>query len=207
MTRLLKHFELEFPKKADLFDKVMVGMRRWGTAAGEGKLEALYKRVNPAGQTGWHDNEFFSSEAVKGCFDASDLRQVEQFGESVKKSEHGSTSFEFKLVSFHRECAKREAGGRAKRPKFKRLPMPSHGVSQEEAQAFLPPGARLSRDVPNGRWLVVWKPFGSISRSWSFWGEIPSLAKVLKWAWEHYTRMEGHSCPHKWVAAAEWKNA
>lgn len=36
-------------------------------------------------------------------------------------------------------------------------------------------------------------------------GEIPSLAKVLKWAWEHYTRMEGHSCPHAWVAKTEWR--
>lgn len=205
LTRLLKLYSIELPKTADLFDKIMAGVKRFASRGDDDILAALYSRMRPNRHTASHDDAFFQSDIVQACFDASDVKLVQEFSENSKKSELAASSFQEKVVAYHR--SRKPPSERPKAQKSTRLPKPQPGLSQADAQAYLPPGARMSRDVPNSRWLVVFKPHGTISRSWPCWGEIPALAKVCKWAWEHYSRLEQRECPHSWIAEARWQNS
>lgn len=159
--------------------------------------------MQPSTHTASHDDAFFDSEAAKACFDASDLQQVDSFLESPKKCESKTPEFRAKVVDFARKTRPRR---REVKPKGQGSG-PKPNMTQAEAQAFLPPGARISKDVPNSRWLVVWRPYGTISRSWPCWGETASLAQVLKWAWEHAERVQGRRCPYDWVDSAQWRKS
>lgn len=208
LTRLLKFYGVDFAKGADLFDKIIAGAKQFGGMCGNDLVSALYRRVRPNPHTASHDDAFFESEILQGCFDASDVKQVQQYAESTKTAETKASSFEEKLRDYHRSCRPRsQAKAKASASVGRRLPKPAPGISQANAQAFLPPGGRLSKDAPNSRWLVVMRPHGTISRSWPCWGEVESLAKVCKWAWEHHTRLEGGACPHDWIQEARWQNS
>lgn len=194
VTRLLKLAGVELKKGADFFEKLMAGMKKWSTLDDAGLALALYSRVQPSVHTTSHDDAFCSTDVAKGCFDASDMPQVDNFLESSKKCESKAPGFQAKVVDLVRKTRPRYREARNKPPSGG----PRPDMSQAEAQVFLPVGARNSKDVPNSRWLVVWKPFGTISRSWPCWGDVNSLAQVLKWAWDHAEKM-GRKCPHEWI--------
>ena len=79
-------------------------------------------------------------------------------------------------------------------------------LTKEWAASFLPPGAALSKDLPNRRWLGVLggergaRAF-TISRSFPLYGEQGSLRRVLQGLWLRHERCGGKACP--WDFAPE----
>jgi hypothetical protein len=75
-----------------------------------------------------------------------------------------------------------------------------HEFSVEEARSWLPAGrASLSKDLVNGRWLVVAKGVGSRSRSFQLYTERKALAICLKYVWVSCEVFSGQPCPHQWI--------
>ena len=82
--------------------------------------------------------------------------------------------------------------------------VPAEAVSQdrllqeEGARSLLPPGAALSKDFANGRWLATHRG-SSRSRSWALHGEEGALRQVLQFVWNRHTQLFGEQCPYEWV--------
>lgn len=141
LTRLLKLYSVELPKGTDTFDKIIAGVKRFATRGDDDILVALYSRVRPNQHTASHDDAFFQSDIVQSCFDASDVKLVNEFSEGAKKSETAAVAFQEKVLAYHRS----QAPSTKHKPEAKcvRLPKPQPGLSQSDAQAYLPPRRSL----------------------------------------------------------------
>lgn len=149
--------------------------------------------------------EFFELEVLRGCFGEDDQKDVDQV---VIREQSQSDSPNRKSLHAHVQRLRRKtrgAGGHGEgsssiaprargRPTFVSEP---GEYSQEEAQLFLPEGARLSKDLSNWRWLVVHPPFGTRSRSFNLYGSAKALALVLQWARANEVLRTGEPCPHE----------
>lgn len=69
------------------------------------------------------------------------------------------------------------------------------GISAEFARSLMPLGAKLSKDAPDSRRLGVYKPHGSISRSWPLYREKNSLTLVLQQVWRWHEMSTGRPWP------------
>lgn len=80
-------------------------------------------------------------------------------------------------------------------------------VSEDDARLLLPPDKRcyLYKDTTwCNRWAVTFKPYGTRSRSFSLYGEVDALGKVLNYVWTLYLRLHPHEAwPAAWIKDAD----
>ena len=79
----------------------------------------------------------------------------------------------------------------------------SHSV--EEAEGLLPAGARLWKDTLCSRWMVVYFPFGNLSRSWRLHGDTGALWQVCAWAWWQHSEAGLGQCEVPLLEGVEWR--
>ena len=140
--------------------------------------------------------EQLSSEAVQGCMDKSDMQEVETHCAALKdqvQEDKDVQTFVFKFLAKHN----------------KRMPartLPDGSISQEVAQASLPPRSRIYRDLCNGRWRC-WYKLGETRRDRSVsWGHLGDerlcVATLLQWVWALHIACSGGACPVKGLLKA-----
>ncbi len=67
---------------------------------------------------------------------------------------------------------------------------------QADAEKWLPTNYKLSKDIPNGRWLVKGLYF-TVSRSFLKYGEVRAFAVCCWESWKFQDSTK--PCPHQWV--------
>lgn len=159
---LAKHIQCRLPVGCDLFEAIRVMIKFIMPELSDSQvLDILAARI---WQPSVVEPEFFSLEIVKECFGESDLAEVEKFVKSTSDKVSSAFAKSFK-AHVQRVRGGQSSGGGAGASsssgnRSNRRPTPDDvgDFTQEEAQTFLPTGARLSKDLSNGRWLVVHPP-------------------------------------------------
>lgn len=150
------------------------------------------------------------------CFDRSDCEHVEKYAETMveKKKKKNSTSHK-SMWQFTKVVSDARAKALARKQRTPRAPKAA-SVSdrkinpqprdEEPAQRFVPPFAKVWKDMRENRWVVRLKPYGSLSRSWTVYGEIGAFGRCAAWSW-HMNGMGGQgACPFPWVQEHEWRS-
>ena len=196
MKRLAVKAKVALPKGASNFAMMKVMLEQLASHLSDAeRLQILHKRVAPPEQR--LDASFFEEEAVQACVPDTELVHLEAHAEKLETAETKDFTTELKTYTRSFCTARAKAKPRAKakaRAKAKGAPSrpPAYAasdISQEEAEAWMPPLCRLYKCHYNNRWLAEMLPWGRLSRSWPRVGETEALGKVLKWAWEKHTEV------------------
>lgn len=187
-----------------------------GTIAGiddEEVVAILHSRRQPEQLV---DSEFWSRDDVLECFDKGDEELVKKYKGDLLDNRSGSASHK-SVWAFTKKVVEAKAAAAAKaRPRQKAKsapkgartfnPRPADLLSEASAQAYVPGGAKVWKDGRENRWVVRYKPYGSISRSWTVYGEIGAFGRCAAWAWAMHVEAGLHPCPFPWVSKYEWRS-
>lgn len=178
-------------------------------------LAVLHRRLTPEQLV---DSEFWSQEEVRGCFDQGDVDFIERYQNEFVGAKKSSVAYK-SLWEYTRQvqaAAAKSAPTLARAPRTNARasaterrfnPKPADLLPEGEAQKFLPEGAKVWKDGRENRWVVRFSPFGSLSRSWTVYGEVGALGRVAAWAWEKAVESgRCAKCPHQWIAEYDWRS-
>jgi hypothetical protein len=217
VLEFIKHLQVKVAASATTMQMVEALVSHAFPSLDEGgMLEALGQRQ----QQPLMEDGFWKTQEVQDMFDDSDMGIISKFTDvSVAKQSYDQEYTSKKKAYLRKSVPAQAAPARKKRRKASDTAAASSGsgpstrvpanlVSEEEAAAFLPPGApfKVWKDSRGNRWQCRHPLHNTISRTWTLYGERASLAMVLKWAWEWH-RAAGHEdvCPD-WIWAAEWRH-
>lgn len=217
VLEFIKHLQVKFAASATTMQMVEALVSHALPSLDEGgMLEALGQRQ----QQPLIEDGFWKTQEVQDMFDDSDMGIISKITDvSAAKQSYDQEYTSKKKAYLRKSVPAQAAPARKKRMKASDTVAASNGsgpstrvpanlVSEEEAAAFLPPGAPFTvwKDSRGNRWQCRHPPHNTISRTWTLYGERASLAMVFKWAWEWH-RVAGHEdvCPD-WIWAAEWRH-
>ena len=218
ITEFIKYLGVDIPGGCGFFEKLKILVSHCLPGISEEELlEILHLRVQ---QPHAALTELLSEEVVQQTFQKDDLQMVEKFVESRKSEEKAALPFREELKQFTARIFSRTPEPPAKkrqkkaasgskhpesRPAFMRVPPTEESaISQEVAQTFFPPNAKVWKDSLSCRWKVVYKPFGSLSRSWKLHGDAGSLKQVAAWAWHQSAEAGLGKSEAQWLQGVTW---
>ena len=218
ITEFLKYLDVDFINGCSFFEKLqLLIMHCLPDISDERLLEILHLRVQQphVGLT-----ELLTEQVVQETFHHTDLKLVEKFVESKQTEQKVAEPFKVELKTFtakvysrtsqppakkRRTSTRTGTKARESKPAFMRIPPTEESaVSQEEAQAWLPPGAKVWKDSLSCRWKVVYRPFGSLSRSWKMHGDVGSMRQVAAWAWHQSAEAGLGQSESPWLQGVTW---
>jgi hypothetical protein len=190
-----------------------------------GKLEALVRHCLPfVSHSEVHDilakrltnremdsTDLLADPHLRDCIDKGDWKHLDEFAASVEQERKDEAEIRAAVkklsavVASAIAAASSSAGAKAsasgKKSAVRKIPPPPKGVdmSEDEARSYLPTGARLFKDIDNGRWRVSCPTWGNLSRSWTLHGSIFAFAQCCIWAWRKMPLPDDQPCPHAWV--------
>lgn len=175
-------------------------------------VEILHRRLQPEQLV---DSNFWTREEVVQCFDKGDEEIVKKYKNDMLDAKHGSAAHN-SLWQYTKQVneskAKAKAKGRAKVQQSRTLtaadrkfnPKPADLLSEASAQSYLPDNAKVWKDGRENRWVIRFKPYGSISRSWTVYGEIGAFGRCAAWAWAQNEAAGLQPCPFPWLSQYSW---
>ena len=176
-------------------------------------VDILFQRMaaDDVGHSEVFENEFFLDN-----LDKSDKEEVEAFACKAKTARAEMDIYSKEVCQLAATIYAAKSGGKAIAVKAGRggakvrsggasssragaLPLPADQLSEAEANAYMPEGSRVHKDVANNRWRASCSPGGLRSRSWPLYGEKLAFALVCDWAWQQTAPITMKENPHVWI--------
>ena len=132
--------------------------------------------------------DFLDTEEARDLMEDKDLLEHgEPADETAEKTERNNYREEYRRAKPRApQAARVKSAAKDKGPRKKPTAI-SPTITEAEAQAMMPPGARLWKDEWNQRWQLAYKGTRIASRSFGLYGYTEAAKLVARAAWDYHT--------------------